>query len=106
MKAYKVPITTDVAGLALFLDRLLFKCNDTANHGFSYEKYDDNDAKDFQAQMAKLVDDIMEKRGEIPDYFDGLDLDGDNKLTPEEAKPLLERLQALEVTKFLLFEIK
>ena len=99
MKAYTVPITSDLMALGPPVNHLLFKCNDTANHGCSYEKYVNNNSKDLQAQMAKLLDDIMEKRSDVPDYFCGLDLDGDNKLTPEEAKPLLERLQALEVTK-------
>ena len=70
-----------------------FKCDSLMDHGLYYVTYD----KEFEAQIKPLVQQIEDERNadQIPEEFDEHDLDGDDKLTPDEAKPLFRKFEDL-----------
>ena len=70
-----------------------FKCDCLMTHGYCYVTYGD----EFKAEIESLVQQIEDARNadQIPEEFDEHDLDGDGKLTPDEAKPLFRKFEDL-----------
>ena len=70
-----------------------FKCDSLMDHGLYYVTY----GEEFEAQIKPLVQQIEDELNadQIPEEFDEHDLDGDGKLTPDEAKPLFRKFEDL-----------
>ena len=91
--AYQFPILEE--GSAFFEGFPSFKCDTFMTHGFTYVAYGDQ----FEAQIESLIQQIEDARNadQIPEDFDEHDLDGDGKLTIDEAKPLFRKVEDLAI---------